>query len=85
MCFTPASRQRSAQLIATGSAGERVALVTASTRNLPALIYSIDKDMAHGWCHLHLRERGSPMKNRKREICTSGSALARRRRRQLVA
>src|SRR5262249_6365100 len=25
------------------------------------------------WCHLHLRERGSPMKNRKREICTSGS------------
>jgi hypothetical protein len=29
---------------------------------------------SHGWCHLHLRERGSPMKNRKREICTSGSA-----------
>src|SRR5262249_22490799 len=28
---------------------------------------------SHGWCHLHLRERGSPMKNRKREICTSGS------------
>src|SRR5215468_9131674 len=24
-------------------------------------------------CHLHLRERVSPMKNRKREICTSGS------------
>ena len=22
-------------------------------------------------CHLHFRERGSPMKNRKREICTS--------------
>src|SRR5262249_39859869 len=35
-----------------------------SSRSLPA---------SHGWCHLHLRERGSPMKNRKREICTSGS------------
>src|SRR4029450_3759317 len=35
-----------------------------SRRSLPA---------SHGWCHLHLRERGSPMKNRKREICTSGS------------
>jgi hypothetical protein len=31
---------------------------------------------SHGWCHLHLRERGSPMKNRKREICTSGSVVA---------
>src|SRR5262249_55462244 len=35
-----------------------------SSRSLPA---------SHGWCHLHFRERGSPMKNRKREICTSGS------------
>src|SRR5262249_6537654 len=35
-----------------------------SSRSLPA---------SHGWCHLHLRERVSPMKNRKREICTSGS------------
>jgi hypothetical protein len=29
----------------SGSAGERVAVVTASTRSLPALIYSIDEDM----------------------------------------
>jgi hypothetical protein len=28
-------------------------------------------------CHQHHRERGSPMKNRKREICTSGSGAAR--------
>src|SRR5262249_56007229 len=26
-----------------------------------------------GGCQLRLREQGSPMKNRKREICTSGS------------
>src|ERR1700747_2564408 len=34
---------------------------------------SLSLPASHGWCHLHLRERGSPMKNRKREICTSGS------------
>src|SRR5262249_6101664 len=33
---------------------------------------SLSLPASHGWCHLHLRERGSPMKNRKREICTSG-------------
>src|SRR6516225_6885468 len=33
---------------------------------------------SHGWCHLHLREQGSPMKNRKREICTSGSVTNKR-------
>src|SRR4029450_7403817 len=37
---------------------------TTSPRSLPA---------SPGWCHLHHRERGSSMKNRKREICTSGS------------
>src|SRR5262245_56343786 len=34
---------------------------------------SLSLPASHGWCHLHLREQGSPMKNRKREICTSGS------------
>src|SRR6516164_10798779 len=34
---------------------------------------SLSLPASHGWCHLHFRERGSPMKNRKREICTSGS------------
>src|SRR5437867_11698820 len=34
---------------------------------------SLSLPASHGWCHLHLRERGSPMKNRTREICTSGS------------
>src|SRR2546429_762663 len=34
---------------------------------------SLSLPASHGWCHLHHRERGSPMKNRKREICTSGS------------
>src|SRR5437899_2032364 len=34
---------------------------------------SLSLPASHGWCHLHHRERGSSMKNRKREICTSGS------------
>src|SRR5437016_14663860 len=34
---------------------------------------SLSLPASHGWCHLHLRERGSPMRNRTREICTSGS------------
>ena len=29
---------------------------------------------SHGWCHLHLRERGSPMKNRKREPFADSAA-----------
>src|SRR6516164_4609986 len=33
---------------------------------------SLSLPASHGWCHLHFRERGSPMKNRKREICPSG-------------
>src|SRR3989442_2339765 len=34
---------------------------------------SLSLPASHGWCQLPLREQGSPMKNRKREICTSGS------------
>jgi transcriptional regulator with XRE-family HTH domain len=34
--------------------------------------FLIEKAKEFGWCHLHLRERGSPMKNRKREIAAEG-------------
>jgi Resolvase, N terminal domain len=53
-------RREAGKCEGNGNEGRR----PTSRRSLPA---------SHGWCHLHLREQGSPMKNRKREICTSGS------------
>ena len=52
---------------------QRVAELTRMETRADVLPPSLSLPASHGWCHLHLREQGSPMKNRKREICTSGS------------
>src|SRR6516165_1354350 len=69
----------------TGNTGENLSLTNLSTKRQriaePArtetrgdlLPSGNSRPVSHGWCPLHHRERSSSMKNRKREICTSGS------------
>src|SRR6516165_5565625 len=69
----------------TGNTGENLSLTNLSTKRQriaePArtetrgdlLPSGNSRPVSHGWCPLHHRERSSSMKNRTREICTSGT------------
>src|SRR6516162_1546023 len=67
------SRERTLSLTNLSTKRQRIAEPARTETRGDLLPSGNSRPVSHGWCPLHHRERSSSMKNRKREICTSGT------------